>query len=78
MKTRKNLIFLILLALLTAGCEEVMEFDIDEGSRAVVVNALPCADSTLFVNITYSRFFLDNTPFQPVVGADVSMDGLGR
>lgn len=74
MKTRKNLIFLIFLALLTAGCEEVMEFDIDEGSRAVVVNALPCADSTLFVNITYSRFFLDNTPFQPVVGADVSMD----
>lgn len=60
--------------LLLFSCEEVMEFDIDEGERLVVVNALPCTDSLLFVNVTYSRFFLDNQPFPAVDDATVSVE----
>lgn len=56
------------------SCEKVLEFDIEDSERLVVVNALPCTDSTLFVNVTYSRFFLNNQPFVPVTDATVSVD----
>ncbi len=74
MNLKRIHIMLIIATLALTACEEVMEFNIDEGERAIVVNALPCADSTLFVNITYSRFFLDNTQFHPVSDADVKID----
>lgn len=74
MKHIQSFFLIVVAALMLTACEEVMEFDIEEGERAIVVNALPCADSTLFVNVTYSRFFLDNTAFQPVAGADVKME----
>jgi len=64
----------LLLAVLFASCEKVVEFDVEDTERQVVVNALPCADSTLFVNVTYSRFFLDNQPFAPVGNATISID----
>ena len=62
------------LILLFVSCEKVVEFDIDNTERYVVVNALPCTDSLLFVNVTYSRFFLDNQDFQPVTDATVSIN----
>lgn len=69
-----SLLLFGLILLLFGSCEEVMEFDIDEGDRMIVVNALPCTDSLLFVNVTYSRFFLDNQPFVAVDNATVSVD----
>lgn len=63
-----------MLTLLFGSCEKVVEFDIENTERHIVVNALPCTDSLLFVNITYSRFFLDNKPFEPVADATVSVD----
>lgn len=73
-KRLSTLLLPILVLFLFGGCEEVMEFDIEEGERHVVVNALPCTDSVLFVNVTYSRFFLDNQSFLPVTGATVTVD----
>ena len=64
----------VVLCTLMCSCEEVLEFDIDDGERMVVVNALPATDSLLFVNITYSRFFLDNQPFVAVDDATVFVD----
>ena len=52
----------------------MVEFDAGDIEPLVVVNALPCADSTLLVNITYSRFFLDNKEFKPVEGASVEIE----
>ena len=66
-----------LLVLLFASCEKVVEFDIDDTQRQVVVNALPMTDSTFFVNITYSRFFLDNQAFAPVTDATVTLSANG-
>ncbi len=70
---RFKYIAIVFFALL-CSCEKVVEFDIEEMERHVVVNALPCTDSALFVNITYSRFFLDNQPFQAVTDATVTVD----
>ena len=71
--SKARYIILIVCAML-CSCEKVMEFDIEESDRMVVVNALPSTDSLLFVNITYSRFFLDNQPFTAVTDATVSID----
>lgn len=64
----------ILISLLLSSCEKVVEFEIDDTERHIVVNALPCTDSMFFANITYSRFFLDNRPFAAVEGATVTLD----
>lgn len=71
-KIRNTILFVAIL--LSAACERVVEFDADDIERMVVVNGLPCTDSTLFVNITYSRFFLDNQAFVPVDNAIVTVD----
>lgn len=71
-KIHTILLFIASTALLS-GCEKVLDIDIDISQRHVVVNSLPRADSTLFVNITYSRFFLDNTDFIPVDGATLTL-----
>ena len=65
---------IIFIALLVTSCEKVVEFDIDDSDRYIVVNALPCTDSLVFANITYSRFFLDNQAFPPVSDATVILD----
>lgn len=65
---------LLLLSVILASCEKVVEFDMGDIEPHIVVNALPCTDSMLFVNVTYSRFFLDNTPFRPVTDANVTVD----
>ena len=74
--SKARYIILIVCAML-CSCEKVMEFDIEESDRMVVVNALPSTDSLLFVNITYSRFFLDNQPFTAVTDATVSIEVTG-
>lgn len=72
--TTTRLLLLFLVSLLASSCEKVVEFDIQDSDRYVVVNALPSTDSVFFANITYSRFFLDNQPFMPVTNASVSLD----
>lgn len=73
-KMPKKLLSLILLAILFSSCEKVVEFDIDDSDRYVVVNAMPSTDSLFFTNITYSRYFLDNQPFAAVTDATVTLD----
>lgn len=70
----KKKIILLTIVTLLASCEKVIEFDIQDSDRYVVVNALPCTDSLFFANITYSRFFLDNQPFPAVTDATVTLD----
>ena len=80
-KHRKALlsaIVAIVIPLLMPACEKIVEFDVEEMTPMVVVNSLPCTDSGLFVNITYSRFFLDNSTFRAVEDASVSIDVGGR
>ena len=57
-----------------ASCEEVIDVDYDDSQRLVAVNGLPMTDSTVMVNITWSRFFLDNREFEAVDNATVTLD----
>lgn len=70
----KKTLSVISCLILFASCEKVIEFDIQDSDRYVVVNALPCTDSLFFANITYSRFFLDNQAFPAVTNATVMLD----
>lgn len=69
----KKILFPIIVALMIS-CEKVVEFDIQDSDRYVVVNSLPCTDSLVFANITYSRFFLDNQSFPPVNDAKATLE----
>ena len=71
---KKTRYILLIICTFFCSCEKVLEFDIEDNERMIVVNALPCTDSTLFVNVTYSRFFLDNQPFDAVTNANISID----
>lgn len=70
---KKAITFFVLAAVFTS-CEKVVEFDLEDSERYIVVNALPSTDSLFFANITYSRFFLDNQEFPPVTNATVTLD----
>lgn len=70
----KKIFFIITFALFFTSCEKIVELDIQDSDRYIVVNALPSTDSLFFANITYSRFFLDNQPFQAVTDATVTLD----
>lgn len=69
--------FVIAILLLLTSCEKVLDFDVDELEPLVVVNSLPCTDSQLFVSVTRSRFFLDNSPFPPAEGVTLELQVFG-
>ena len=71
-KLRLPLVVLLAFVSLTA-CEKVVDID-DAIAEALVANGLPSVDSTLFVNVTYTRFFLDNTQFATPADAQVTVD----
>lgn len=59
--------------LLLVGCEKVLDIDDNNQQRKLVVNAVPTADQRLFVNFSYTHFFLDNNNSQVVDGAELKM-----
>ena len=50
---------LIALSLFVASCQKVVEFDVDQIPSQMVLNSLPSDGNRMFVNFSYSRFFLD-------------------
>lgn len=71
----KNIYPVVLLAVaLSASCEKVVEFDIEETTPKLVVMARGEADSLMSVSLKYSRFFLDAHDFAVVNNAVVSME----
>lgn len=72
MKTIKHLALLVALCLISS-CQKVVEFDIDNLENHVVLNGVPSVDSTMFVNVSYSRFFLDNSQYLPATGAQITL-----
>ncbi|MBR1792558.1 MAG: DUF4249 family protein [Bacteroidales bacterium] len=72
MKSR-CILCMLLLALLCPSCEKVLDVDFEPSQRILVLNGVPSADRQLFVNFSYSRFFLDTRISHPVSGASVSV-----
>lgn len=63
---------LILIPLLLASCEKVLEID-EPSEKQLVVNAVPQAGKRAFVYFASSRFFLDPSNDQPLDGANVTL-----
>ena len=68
---RHTFILASLAVILFASCEKVIEFDDSVTSPQPVLNAVPSAGKQLFVNYTYSRFFLDTANAHPISDVDM-------
>lgn len=65
--------------MLLASCEKVLDIETDE-EPLLVLNGIPTVDRQLFVNFSYSRFFLDTRVSHPVSNAAiaVSVNGMSH
>ena len=68
----KKMILPLMLVLLCAACQKVLDVD-EPASRRVVVNGVPSAGQRAFVNVAHTRFFLDTTYDHPVQDADITL-----
>lgn len=73
MKKLHYIIPTLFLLLATASCEKMIEFDIDEVNPMVVVASQNEVDSTAYVRLTYSRFFLDHHDFRVIDNANIQL-----
>lgn len=64
---------LLLFSLAFTACEKVMDFDYDNSSGVPVLNALPSLGKQLFVNYSYSHFFLDDQVSHPIPNTEMSI-----
>lgn len=67
----KKIIISFILVLFFASCEKVIEIDPLASESKLVLNAIPSAEQQLFVNLSYSHFFLDTSNYHPVQNADI-------
>lgn len=71
---------LVIVALLVASCQKVVEFDVDQIPSQMVLNSLPSDGNRMFVNFSCSRFFLDTNSGAGISKANMRltvMNGLG-
>lgn len=61
----KYLIACLLLPFVVS-CEKIIEFDTSISQSELVLNAVPSAEKQLFVNFSYTHFFLDTVNSHPV------------
>lgn len=72
MKMYRLYISIILIAL-TLGCEKIIDIDIPEGERKIVLNGLINPDSLVKVNISRSLSVLENNEFVYLENAGVKL-----
>ncbi|MCB0494614.1 MAG: DUF4249 domain-containing protein [Cyclobacteriaceae bacterium] len=68
----KKLFILILLPVLI-GCETVVEIDVPRNRPSLVINSTLNPDSLIHINLSESRYILDNYDFRYVENASVSV-----
>lgn len=69
---------IIVLALLASSCEKVIDFDASNTRPIPVLNAIPTAGQQLFVNYSYTRFFLDTVNSHPVDNVNMVVTANGQ
>ena len=69
---------IIVLALLVSSCEKVIDFDASNTRPTPVLNAIPTAGQQLFVNYSYTRFFLDTVNSHPVGNVNMVVTANGQ
>lgn len=73
MAMKRKSIIMVTMLLMLAGCEKVIEIDVDRTEPLVVVNGDMRADSAATVRLTYSKFFLDESAFREITDAEVTL-----
>jgi len=73
MKILKNILTLLFVVSILFSCEKTIYIEIPDNGRRLVANSLFTADSVLKINLTKSRYILDNSSwtFDPVIDADI-------
>ncbi|NLI72310.1 MAG: DUF4249 domain-containing protein [Bacteroidales bacterium] len=70
----KKIIYILLVVLMTASCEKVIEFKGEKTAPMLVVNSIIAADSTITMEVTESRFFLsDDNSMKHIENADIKL-----
>ncbi len=71
-----TILFLILL--LNTSCEDVIQIQLDEGKKMVVVDAFinSLQDQDQYIILTYSENYFSQETFKPVLGAKVTIKNL--
>ncbi len=75
----KHIVTILIAASLIAlsSCEKVIEFDDSLTSPQPVLNAILTEGNQMFVNYTYSRFFLDTNNAHPIADVDMVVTANG-
>lgn len=69
MKNIGHIVFLVMLGILFASCEKVLDIDDSGAGDILVLNGVPSAGNRAFVYFSHSHFFLDSSITHPVSGA---------
>ncbi len=67
----KRYIIIFVLIFLFIGCEKYIDMEIPDRGRKLVMNCLYSDTGNVIVNISLSKFILDNAPFSAISGAHV-------
>ncbi len=69
----RSLCLALLMGVVLASCQTEIEFDGEETEPYIVVYGVQEADSTMSIQLSYSRFFLSNAPTQYIGDATVQL-----
>lgn len=70
----KKIIYILIIALITAGCEKTIDFNGKLTTPMLVVNSIIAPDSTIVAEVSSSRFFLDeNNGTKYIENADLKL-----
>ena len=58
--TRKNLIYIVLFLIISVSCEKIIDINIPEKDKKIVINSIISTDSLIKVNVSKSLNILDN------------------
>jgi hypothetical protein len=64
-------LYFILLVLLFTSCEKYIDMEIPDNGRKIVANCIYTDTGNIVVNLSMSRFILDNSEYNPLSGATV-------
>ena len=65
--------FFILLGALLISCEKYIDMEIPDNGRKIVINSIYNDNTDIVINLTMSRFILDNSDYKPLSGATVEL-----
>ena len=76
--TKYRLIGVVLVLLMFQSCEKVIDLNIEESSKKIVVNSVVKDDETIVVNITKSKSIIDDNDIEYIDNANIVLTENGN